>query len=184
MKNLAPGELSPQKTPEAEETSESSTEDEEEIPPVSVLFDDYLKKADAYFDKKGGIISKQKNNTIKSFVKFCLNERLRQDKYKNSWVYEVEHKYKLSQGKYSKLSRRSWRKISSSQAQKLYSKIREAWELFQRKYEVATRPAHVNPCKWSRRNYLIEIRLPENLWDCKQFLKVTTNLHDEMPAFR
>ena len=174
-----PGEVTP---PTAEsETSESDSSTEEEDEKMSVLNDDYEKRVDLYFGwdkknpgKKGGVISMEKDNTIKAFVKFCLDGRLRQDKYRNSWVYTSGDKE----------SRRSWRKISCSQAQKLYSEIRNAWEYFQTKYEVKKKPGHIHSSKWNRRHVLTGIRLPENLWDCKPFLKTTKNLHDELPAFR
>lgn len=163
-----PGEVSPVSV-----TSNSSTECEDEKTD-SVLKEDYLKRVDKYFGNKGGFVSKQKDNTIQKFVEFCLKGKLRQDKFRNSWVFTVGEME----------SRRSWRKISCSQAQNLYSEIREAWEYFQTLYEVEKRPQNVNEAKWRRRHFLTGIRLPENLWDCKQFLKVTKNLHDELPALR
>jgi ribosome-associated toxin RatA of RatAB toxin-antitoxin module len=162
----------PQKLPilnQSESENEAEETDEEEKL-QSILDVDFDALASQYFNSNFLLIGGNKKQTVILFMDYCLDKRVRQDKFKNTWIYNSNGVRK---------NRKSWSKISRHEVEDLYKKLRSGWESLQSIVESTdVKPEHIHKNKWARRNLLLEIRLPKNVWSCKPFRKVTMNLHE------
>ena len=116
----------------------------------TICEEDLQAKTEIYFQNKPFV----GRASFKRFLETTCEDNVRQDKQKNTWVYNC---------KFPKSERKAWRKISQNQAEDLYKNIKEAWELLQEKFR-GDRPKHIKESKWSRRSNITEFTMQPTLW--------------------
>ena len=149
--------------------------------PPSILTTNFVEKAEIYFKNERVIVKNPKGkgkgpSTSQWFMEYVLERSVRQDKFKNTWVYNNKN--------LTRDNRKAWRKVSAAQAQTIYSNLRDGWLRFQSFFDTDKRPPQIHKSKWARRQHIIDLNLPETLWECKTFKKITNDLHETLPSFR
>ena len=169
-----------QEVPQTDESSEEITsqmEEDSKINEVDVLLDDFQERTMDYV-KSSKLIVGQRRQTLDRFFQCLLQKRVRQDRFKNTWVFN-------SNKNFPKTHRKAWKKISEDQINEIYLIISDVFEFtFKQIFQRPEKPSYMSKFRWKRREILQSIELPLNIWACKPFRSILLNNHLELGALR
>lgn len=103
----------------------------------------------------------------------CIDTRLRGNRMKMVWMHCGG----------SKKNKKSWKKISAKQAEKIYLNIRKGWEVINKKLSQKLRPKQIRTSRWERRER-VKCDFPETLFQRKGFKDVLVSIHEELPSMK
>ena len=160
------------KSPDEESEVEDVTSEELPNEYDDILNEDFLETSKDYMyssQMKWGV------NEAQRFFVNMVNGRMRCNAMKFCWVWKG--------GSFS--LRKNWRKISVTQAEDVYSRIRRAWShVIAAIEDCSERPKKIRKSKWGRRKGVLDIRFPLTLFETKGFKRILIDRHSELPPLR
>ena len=144
---------------------------------IMILNDDFEEYANKYFRSSRFLISRATDATLNRYFKQILQDRIRSDRFKNTWVH-YDNNIPIT-------NRKSWRKISEKQLDHIYFKLSHQFDEIKSNLRNATqRPDYMKQHTWKKREYILNVELPMNIWGCKQLRKFLTDNHAELVPLR
>jgi hypothetical protein len=148
----------------------SESESESEQPCVQIDSQNFEEEAVNYLYSKKMVWGP---SAPTRYFEDCIDTRLRGNRMKMVWMHCGG----------SKNNKKNWKKISTKQAEQIYSNIRRGWEIINKKLSQKTRPKQIRTSRWERRDR-VKCDFPEFLFQRKGFKDVLVSIHEELPSMK